>query len=281
MHTDTGYHVADAFHPRRFHVECTDANGGRFKTPVEAFDSDDLLRRAIRLVLDTGGMPTGTMLVAKLSLVSGTRAAANFRPGFALSMYRRFCPPGGTVLDTSMGFGGRLVGFLASQGGLYIGIDPLTHDGNWAMADALGVADRVEIHPLPAEDVKHELVEGRCDFAFTSPPYFGKERYADEPTQSWKRYQTGEAWRAGFLEPLMRLQFAALKDGAVAAVNIADVTMSGQVCPLGQWTVQAGEEAGFRYLGQESFPLGRMMGQGDSLEDDRSEPVFMFRKEAR
>ena len=279
MQTDTGYHVADTFHPRRFSVECTDANGGRFKTPVEAFELDNLLKRAIGLVLDTGGKVTGTMLVAKLSLVSGTRAAANFRPGFALSMYRRFCPPGGTVLDTSMGFGGRLVGFLASEGGLYIGIDPLTHDGNGAMVAALGVTGRVEIHAQPAEDVKHELLAGRCDFAFTSPPYFGKERYADEPTQSWKRYQTGEAWRAGFLEPMMRLQFSALKDGAVAAVNIADVTMSGQVCPLEEWTVKAGEEAGFRYLGREAFPLGQMMGQGDSLDEERAEPVFMFRKD--
>ena len=179
-----------------------------------------------------------------------------------------------------MGFGGRLVGFLASSGGLYVGIDPLTHDGNWAMADALGVTDRVEIHASPAEDVNPGLVAGRCDFAFTSPPYFGKERYADELTQSWKRYQDGEAWRTGFLEPMMRLQFAALKDGAVAAVNIADVTIKKQVYPLEKWTVQAGETAGFRYLGREVFELGHVVGQGSSLDEMRSEPVFMFRKEA-
>jgi ParB-like nuclease domain len=278
--TNTGYHAADTFHPRRFSVECTDSSGGRFKTPLEAFADDSLLRKAIRLDLDEGGGTlTGATLVAKLSLVSGTRAAANFRPGFALSMYRRFCPPGGTVLDCSAGFGGRLVGFLASAGGLYIGIEPLTCDGNQAMADALGAASRVELHALPAEDARHDLVAGRCDFAFTSPPYFGKERYADEPTQSWRRYQTGAAWRAGFLEPVMRLQFAALKPGAVAAVNIADVTMDGQAVPLEKWTVEAGVAAGFRYLSREAFPLGPMMGQGTPLDGSRSEAVFLFRKD--
>jgi hypothetical protein len=280
MNTKAGYHVADTFHPRRFSVECTNAGGGLFKTPIEAFESDNLLRRAIGLAMDKGDL-TGTLLASVLWLVSGTRVAANFRPGFALSMYRRFCPPGGTVLDTSMGFGGRLVGFLASAGRLYIGIDPLTHDGNTAMAEALGVKDRVEIHALPAEDVEPELLADRCDFALTSPPYFGKERYAAESTQSWKRYPDGEGWRDGFLKPMMRLQFAALKADTIAAVNIADVTMNKQVVPLERWTIEAGKAAGFHYLGREGFPLGHMMGQGESLDEVRSEPVFMFRKEAR
>ena len=280
--TVAAYRVADTFHPRRFSAICTDASGGVFLTPLEAFESDKLLKRAINLSMSSrAGALTGTSLASNgLTMVSGTRAAMNFRPGFALLMYRRFCPPGGTALDTSMGFGGRLVGFLASSGGLYVGIDPLTHDGNWAMAEALGVTDRVEIHASPAEDVDPGLLAGRCDFAFTSPPYFGKERYADELTQSWKRYQDGEAWRTGFLEPMMRLQFAALKDGAVAAVNIADVTIKKQVYPLEKWTVQAAEAAGFRYLGREVFELGHVVGQGSSLDEMRSEPVFMFRKEA-
>jgi hypothetical protein len=278
MNTRVGYHAADTFHPHRFSVECSNADGGLFKTPLDAFESDNLLKRAIGLAMEQGDL-TGTLLASVLWVVSGTRVAANFRPGFALSMYRRFCPPGGTVLDTSMGFGGRLVGFLASAGSLYVGIDPLTHGGNMAMAEALGVKDRVEIHALPAEDVEPELLADRCDFAFTSPPYFAKERYADESTQSWKRYPDGEAWRDGFLKPMMRLQFAALRTGAVAAVNIADVVMNKQVIPLERWTVAAGKGAGFRYLGREKFSLGHMLGQGESLEEVRSEPVFMFRKE--
>jgi hypothetical protein len=279
LSTVTAYQVADTFHQLRFSVECMTADGGSFKTPVKAFESDRLLKRAIVLSMDRGNL-TGTSLRSNgLMLVSGTRGAMNFRPGFALWMYRRFCPPGGTVLDTSMGFGGRLVGFLASAGLLYIGIDPLTHDGNMAMAETLGAKDRVEIHALPAEDVDPALLANRCDFAFTSPPYFGKERYSDDPMQSWKRYPDGESWRTGFLEPMMRLQFAALKTGAVAAVNISDVTMHKRIYPLENWTVDAGKAAGFRYLGRDEFPLGHVMGKGESLDMVRSEPVFMFRKE--
>ena len=43
-----------------------------------------------------------------------------------------------------------------------------------------------EIVNTPYEDSDEK--ECFYDFALTSPPYFDTERYADEPTQSWKRY---------------------------------------------------------------------------------------------
>lgn len=278
VNTTTAYAVADAFHPERYSVECWKSSGRqRFNTPVEAYASDRLLKRAIALALDDRGL-TAQALANTLSLVSNTRAASNFRPGYALSLYRRFLPPGGTVLDTSAGFGGRLVGFLASQGALYIGIDPFTCPGNKALAYALGMSHRVELHPCPAEDVPVGEVEGRADFAFTSPPYFATEHYADDDAQSWKRYATGEEWRSGFLGPLMRLQAAALKDGATAVVNIAPVTLAGVTYPLDAWTVEAARAAGLVHVATERFPLGMLPGRGEPLQAERYEPVLLFRK---
>jgi hypothetical protein len=249
------------------------------KSPLQAFEDDKLLRRALVNAIE-GGRTVGTEYFTTLNIVSGTQAASNFRPGFALLLYRRFANADSVILDTSTGYGGRLVGFMASGCRQYIGIDPNipTHDGNRKMADELGFGSRVELHNLPAEDVATARLYERCDFAFTSPPYFSKEHYSDDETQSWKRYGTGEAWRDGFLLPMLRLQYAALRDGCYAVVNIADVKLRGGTYPLAQWTVDAGKEAGFSFVREERFALpGRDFGADiEDLAD--SEPVLIFRK---
>jgi len=274
INTDTAYHVADTYHPHRFHAA---AEG--MKSPFDAFMDDKDLRRAMKLNQENGyTLPQEAF--GQMWIVSGTQAAANFRPGFAAYIYRQFCPPNATVLDTSTGYGGRLVGFIGSGvDGFYIGIDPntQTHAGNLRMAQELLFADRVELHNMPAEDVPHDAVAGRCDFAFTSPPYFRKEHYSDEDTQSWKRYQTGDAWRNGFLAPMMALQYAALKPNRYAVVNIADVKIKNKVYPLADWTIDAGKAAGFEFVRRDEFPLSHRFG-ANHLDEIAVEPVLVFRK---
>lgn len=274
LNSDMAYHVADTYHPHRFHAA---AEG--MKSPFEGFQDDKRLRRSLRLCLEYGGtVPDG--MWSTLQVVSSVQACANFRPGFACFLYRRFCEQGYTVLDTSTGYGGRLVGFMASGiAGRYIGIDPNkpTHEGNLRMAADLGFADKVELYNLPAEDVPHELVADRCDFAFTSPPYFSKEHYSDDDTQSWVRYKTGEAWRRGFLVPMLALQYAALKPGRFAIVNIADVTLKKQKYPLVQWTLDAARQVGFKYVKTEEFTLHHRFGAGHD-DEIAIEPVLVFQK---
>jgi hypothetical protein len=273
LNTTAAYHVADPYQPHRFE---TPIPGTR--TPLQVFGLDEPFQHALRLALETGQI-TPSSLMGTLAFARNAQLAAQFRPGFALAMYRRFAPPGGTVLDTSTGFGGRLTGFLASRCSEYIGIDPntATLDGNRRLADDLCPPDkRVELHCLPAEDVPRDVVAGRCDFAFTSPPYFGKEMYSDEDTQSWKRYPAGEGWRKGFLVPMLALQHAALRSGSFSVVNIADVTIKRESYPLLQWTIDAAAEVGFKHERTERFPIGRVPGRGEAAEG--FEPVVILRK---
>jgi hypothetical protein len=211
---------------------------------------------------------------------AGTQACANFRPGFALHMYRRFLPEGGVLLDTSMGYGGRLVGFLASKGRLYIGIDPAEEQfrGNLRLAQDLMAEDRVELYQLPAEDVPHHQVAGRCDFAFTSPPYFAQEKYSDEPTQSYIRYPEVNAWYRGFLVPTMALQFAALKPGRLAAVVVDNIKHKGKLIPLIDMTAQAGREVGFELVGEDVYPIHQRPGEHVKVGREAHERVLIFRK---
>jgi hypothetical protein len=271
MGSIVAYHVADPYQPHRFETPIP----GKC-TPVEAFNDDVKIEHALKLALETGKLSPMSLL-GTLAYVRGAQQAAQFRPGFALLMYRRFAPAGGTVLDTSTGYGGRLLGFIASHCSTYIGIDPetRTHAGNERMAADLCPAGKtVELHNLPAEDVSPDAVAGRCDFAFTSPPYFGKEQYSTEATQSWKRYPSGDAWRDGFLAPTLALQFAALKPGGVSAVNIADVKIGKTTYPLLDWTIEVGQAMGFEYVTTEQFPLGRVPGQGEAAEG--FEPVVIL-----
>ncbi len=251
------------------------------KAPFDSFNNDETLKKALSFALQYSGI--SEKLPSELGMIGGTQACGNFRSGFAAHLYRKYCKPNSTVLDTSTGYGGRLVGFIASGvAGRYIGIDPNvpTYEGNVRLAADLGYSGRVELYNLPAEDVDAELLRDRCDFSFTSPPYFCKEIYSTDATQSCNRYKSGDGWREGFLVPMLALTFAALKQGATAIINIADVNIGKDKYPLADWTRESAQSVGFKYLRTDEFPMpGRpeMEGEG-GVEETKVEPVLIFQK---
>ena len=103
-----------------------------------------------------------------------------------------------TVLDPCAGFGGRLLGFLASKkGGDYIGVDPNTalipcyrdlteRVRRYSPEVAKRKAFRMVVGCAETVDWPHESGHkpGSVDIVLTSPPYFDTERYTNEPTQS-------------------------------------------------------------------------------------------------
>lgn len=281
--TDAAYHVADTYHPHRF-----SAAAAGMKAPRDAWDDDALLARTVRLLLENDQPITGSSLLGKLAIVSGVQACANFRPGFAVAMYRRFARPGAAILDTSSGYGGRLVGYMASGiHGRYVGIDPSIEScrGNIAMAAALGFGEQVTQSYGPAEDTDpNSLIDaagGYFDFAFTSPPYFTKERYArghgDEDLQSWFRYPDAAMWRTGFLQPMLDLQFEVLREGAYSVLNVADVKVGAHVYEVSEWTREAAVRAGFVIEDTISLALTRRYGRSQGSELS-SEPALVLRK---
>jgi hypothetical protein len=272
VRTRAGYAVADSYHPHRYH-----ARVGSQANAVDVYEDERKLRIAIGHLL-TYGLPWSS-LTSVLSLTHGAQVPSNFRPGFACLLMRRFGSPDATVLDTSTGYGGRLVGFLASPLSTYIGIDPAveTYEANRRIAaDLCPPSKSVELLCEPAEDVASDALKGRVDLCVTSPPYFSKEHYSDEPTQSWKRYSTSSEWRDGFLHPMVELQYAALKRRGVAVINIADVEIAGEKVPLVDWTLLAARDVGFEIEDVEQLPLTRRWGpQSDVVH---TEPVIVLRK---
>jgi len=277
--TILGYGVADTYHPHRWHVE---VEGKR--TAIDTFESDKYLRVALEHVFDYGVHLSPQSFANTLALTRNAQAAANFRPGYALSLLRRYAPSGASVLDSSAGFGGRLVGFIASQCERYVGVDPArqTHEANQRLAaDLCPASKRVELHCAPAEDMPCDEI-GSCDVALTSPPYFAKERYSDEPTQSFARYPTATDWRDGFLLPMLRLQHAVLADGAYNLLNVADVTIKGETVPLVEWSLAGARDSGFEIVTVERYALHQHFGRGVDERIDESgvagESVIVMRK---
>ena len=258
------YQVADTFHPHRFH-----ASAIGMKSPVWGFQDDVRVKVALKMELDAGAIRRGYL--GAFNLVSRVQPCANFRPAFAKMIWTKYGGKDGVCFDPSMGYGGRLVGFLASPCKTYIGTDPNppTFKGDQEIVKALGAGRDIKLYDKPVEDldVRHML---RCaDIAFTSPPYFSKEIYSDDDTQSWKRYPTYDGWLDGFLTRMIEKCWDVLKPGGHMVLNIEDVKIKGKDYALVEPTVERAKKAGFVLAGREAFPIPKSVHNAVLNEETR------------
>lgn len=197
------------------------------------------------------------------------QSVSNFSPVCARILYDHFAP-GGVVYDMSMGWGGRLLGFHASDAKTYIGCEPSTktYAGLELLNADLSAITRKRAVLLNNGSEFADLGKwaGRIDFAFTSPPYFDTEKYSDEPTQSYIAYPTPTAWLEHFIRPTFAIVYAALRDGGVMAINYADNQMA-------QAIREVALAAGFNHETTLRYELSSIAGEGRKFE-----PIFIFRK---
>jgi hypothetical protein len=204
-----------------------------------------------------------------LRTYSGVQRVSNFRPSAAAGIYRKYAK-NGVVWDMSCGFGGRLIGALASKSvKKYIGTDPSTPtmDGLLRIKNDFCQDFEVELHKIGSENfVPSEPV----DLCFTSPPYFNTERYTDEPTQSYVAYQTNESWNENFLRKTIQNCSHALKDDGYLLINIANVLTHKT---LEQDTVRIAQEEHFKLIDTLKMQLSSITKGGFKYE-----PIFVFKK---
>ena len=62
------------------------------------------------------------------------------------------------------------------------------------------------------------------DVAFTSPPYFNIEKYADDKYASTKNYDNYEFWIEDFVRPTIDNTCRYLKDGGYLMINIKNIS---------------------------------------------------------
>jgi len=252
---------------------------------------------------------------------------SQFRASFALTQYvaMQFKPSAakalygwlgqGVILDPSCGWGDRLAGFYCSDGShTYLGCDPneavwhnykkqaVEYDqwlgGSPVLTEGTikGVpyfqvegAKKILIFLSPAEDAPFEDVvpSSGVDLVFTSPPYFGVEKYAEgtacSGNQSWSRYPTFESWLNDFLLTLFPRLASLVNDTGFCAVNIVDPLWKGRRLEVCQPLHDTMTSNGMTYAGFMAMPIKkRLSPKGDDWSSDKkfAEPIWIFRKGA-
>lgn len=257
-----GISLCYPFFPNRY-----DARYGNRPSAFEAWYDNRELSQAIRWQFKVGD-PVVPHRVLR-AVTANCRTPSVFRPAVARFIYATYAKSGDAVYDPCMGFGGRLLGALAA-GVRYIGTDvsPATVKGNVDLAGWLGRGSDVSLHCCPAEDFD---VPEPVSLVFTSPPYFHQERYVGGE-QSWKSYDTLEAWVGGFLQPMVQRGVDALVPGGCWAMNIADVKTKEGVLPLVGTAREVLRGYGLVEVRTLDMPLARLNRQ------TAGEPILVWRK---
>jgi len=147
------------------------------------------------------------------------------------------------VLDFSAGWGDRLIGAIASDVQLYVGVDPNT-DLEPGHSEAIGtlVPDtekRKNFRLLYEPFQKCELpVELTFDLIFTSPPFFNFEIYTEKEGQSVKDYPKFSDWLVYFLLMSLKKAWKKLDISGHMAIHLTD-TRGSQVCEVMNLFVQS------------------------------------------
>jgi 16S rRNA G966 N2-methylase RsmD len=263
-----GLNLANMFHPQMWEVKC-----GNSKTPMEIFLDDALFKKAILKRIEYSDTKLQPFNIRKSLKVFGAQSVSNFRPTIAKWVYENFSN-NGIVLDPCMGYGGRLLGACSCKIERYIGIDPDINQyrGNIAMIETitdLGFkVPKIFLYDSPFEDFSKCLSSSFFDLVFTSPPYFNKEKYSNDSTQSWIRYPVFSDWLDKFLYVLVDESFRVLKQGGYLVLNVSD-SLANYLCTY------IGESPTFIWNMRLSNIIGR---RNNNKESHKTEKILIWKK---
>lgn len=223
----------------------------RFRSPMDVFRDDQLLRKAIERSLAIWPDRFGTnaaCLRGILKTFPDTASVSNYKPMVAKAVMAKYSQDG-PIVDFSAGYGGRLLGAL-SLNKRYIGIEPNRSQvvGCLRMINALS-----RLHfPLPAAELLNGVAEDElsrfpknfAELVFSSPPFFDWEHYSESNSQSFKRFPGFEQWRTNFLEPVIAESHRVLRKNGHLLLNVTN----GNRLPSAAHVKDAARRAGFKLL---------------------------------
>jgi hypothetical protein len=277
-----GLGTAGSYFPHMMSVR-----SGKFRTPMEVFEDDNLFPKAIEKRIESVGRLSLTANDIRKACMTycGSHAVSNFKPSAAAAIFDKYLPEtGGVVFDPSAGFGGRFLGALACRKvKRYVACDPATETFKCleAMASEVGNAARklrrdmgVELYHCGSEDMRLNLQPSSVDCVLWSPPYYDTEKYSTEPTQSYLKFPTRESWLEGFVGATLDNIAYALKPAGVLAVNIADVPTFPD---LEKAFLALAESKGWTRTETLHIELSPMWGTREPGYEPKLEPLFILR----
>jgi hypothetical protein len=274
-----GTDICHYLFPNLFEAENINNNKGK-ESAMKRFLDDDTLRTACRFGMQfcEDAMPTNVMAGLRMS----GAMPSNFRPMNAQLIYNRYTPKNGIIYDYAMGFGGRMLGAVTSYKNFtYIGTDPdtVTFGNLCKLRDLLKVAKKdanIYIQNKCSEDLI--IPDKKIDFAFSSPPYFELEKYNDEKTQSYLKFNNIDLWLEKYIKPTFQNIYNALKDDTYFAFNVADYKRKSKVVHYVEKMKQIAENIGFVFYENLKLSLPKRTGTKKPETNDKQEGIFVFRK---
>lgn len=267
-----GTNLAWSYFPHAFKISC---NGN--PTAYDTFYDDDrfklVINQAMRLC---DGLSHG-IIRGMLKNFRGNQAVSNFRPTAAAALYEQYAHKG-VVWDMSGGWGGRLLGAIRANVEYYIATEPatLTRKGLITLGTDYWKKSRFEIRKEGSEVYRPQ--KNSLSFCFTSPPYFDLEKYSDEKTQSFAKFDSKQAWIDGFLAQTFENCYHGLKKGKYMLINTAD-PKKAKGLSLEEATLTTAKHIGFTHVNTLMLmlkaPLGSVLGSGQLY---KYEPIFCFKK---
>ena len=221
--------------------------------------SEKSFTRYVRKLLKYGKSPND---MRSMFAFVGAGYCSNFRPATAKTIYELYGKDNCKVLDTSSGFGGRLLGFFTAKNtSEYVGIDPNTADSCNKFILYMSryfTNKKAYVNKIGSEDFTIEnypQYENYFDISFTSPPYFDTEKYSDSDTQSYKKFNTYDAWVDGFYRNTIYNSCNALKLDGTFAINIFE-----KVDNIKEYTEEFLNDCGFYIIKEDKYLLHVMSG---------------------
>ena len=222
--------------------------------------SEKSFTRYVRKLLKYGKSPND---MRSMFAFVGAGYCSNFRPATAKTIYELYGKDNCKVLDTSSGFGGRLLGFFTAKNtSEYVGIDPNTADSCNRFIEFMqmrfGLNKKAYVNKIGSEDFtidNYPQYENYFDISFTSPPYFDTEKYSDSDTQSYKKFNTYDLWVDGFYRNTIYNSCNALKIDGTFAINIFE-----KVDNIKEYTEEFLNDCGFYIIKEDKYLLRVMSG---------------------
>jgi hypothetical protein len=279
----------------------------------------DIPKQPIQIKIYPLGQTIFPEATAAFRIGMGTQAVVNFPPLTAKLLYQKFTQHIKdqdviNIYDPSAGWGGRILGAMSvdDRNIHYIGNDPNTENfipeigktryeylAEFFNNKVPGAANTFWGHrnsyelfttgsEIIAEEERFQKYKGKLDFVFTSPPYFDRERYSDDDSQSFKKFNNYESWRDGFLRPTLTTAFEYLRNDRYICWNIADIKVGkDKWWTLEQDSIDILKELGCEYKGKIKMTMSPMTGVDlsgvkNSMQIGgtfyKYEPIFIFYK---
>ena len=202
------------------------ANVYKKKSKYDLWHDKDIMKSSIlwQLSNEKGSHHANRFLNA-MCYKSGFRSISNLSPSRAVQWCRTYgnVKNKGLFYDPCAGWGGRMLSAHA-MGMEYIGIDAnkeLVEELNY-MAKCLEINAKVYYGDSSDRDFVQEVMkERKADLIFTSPPYFNKEVYSEDPIQSTNQFPERNDWYSFFASKMTQNAINCLSDDGVGLINVS------------------------------------------------------------